>query len=307
LAGLYAAQAAKFAAGEAREVLRLTELAIELADGDPTKGDLVISSPLVAAILLRGLARGCLGLPEWKDDFDDMVSMSADFDATLRATLRLYKYGVGLANGWLRSSDEAQLETAEILTVAERSGDDFAVAGAQFARAMVLMRLDESHRTEALDLIARVLKATEEEHFTFAVVAGIECEAAKDVARQGDLDTAIETARRIFDRELSTGEMTYLAGAAVTHVELLLQRRAGTDLEEAQSAIERLSAVRTDPGYVLHDMASLRLRAQLANAQGNTDAFQLLIAEYREKATAYGFDGCVAMADAMTHQNGGGS
>jgi adenylate cyclase len=82
-------------------------------------------------------------------------------------------------------------------------------------------------------------------------------------------------------------------------VELLLERATATDLREAQSAIDRLAADPTEPGVVINAMALLRGRAQLAKAHGDTDAFQRILREYREKATAYGFEGHLAMADAL--------
>ena len=68
---LYAAKAAKFATGEIAELMRLTQLCIDIADGDITKGNLVIGSPLASAVAYRGLARCCLGDPDWESDFDE--------------------------------------------------------------------------------------------------------------------------------------------------------------------------------------------------------------------------------------------
>ena len=45
------------------EALRLAQRVIDLADGDPTIGNLILGSPLAFAIALRGAARWCLGLP----------------------------------------------------------------------------------------------------------------------------------------------------------------------------------------------------------------------------------------------------
>jgi len=44
------------------EILRLAQYLIYLAEGDPTKGSLVTESPLSVATVLRGVARGRLGI-----------------------------------------------------------------------------------------------------------------------------------------------------------------------------------------------------------------------------------------------------
>ena len=44
----FAAITAKYFAGEMTETLRLAQRAIDLADGDPTKGNLIVGSPLAS-------------------------------------------------------------------------------------------------------------------------------------------------------------------------------------------------------------------------------------------------------------------
>src|SRR2546425_2218566 len=65
----FTAMLAKQETGEMTEVLRLAQQVIELADGDPAKGNLVFPSPLTFAIGMRGVARWCLGIDGWKHDF----------------------------------------------------------------------------------------------------------------------------------------------------------------------------------------------------------------------------------------------
>ena len=72
-----AAMVAKHETGEMTDVLRLAQRVIDLADGDPTKGNLIIGSPLALAITMRGAARCCLGFAGWKDDLRQAVAMVA--------------------------------------------------------------------------------------------------------------------------------------------------------------------------------------------------------------------------------------
>jgi adenylate cyclase len=71
-------------------------------------------------------------------------------------------------------------------------------------------------------------------------------------------------------------------------------------LEAAQATIDRLAAVPTDPGFVLHEIPLLRLRALLARAHGDEAGYREFADRYRAKATECGFEGHIAMAEAMT-------
>jgi adenylate cyclase len=57
----------------------------------------------------------------------------------------------------------------------------------------------------------------------------------------------------------------------------------------AQAAIDRLAAVPTDPGFLLHKLPLLRLRALVAQARGDDAAYLDLMEQYRTKAAAAGF------------------
>jgi hypothetical protein len=82
-----------------------------------------------------------------------------------------------------------------------------------------------------------------------------------------------------------------LRGVATTVlVEALLDRGVDGDLQEAQAAIDRLAAVPTEPGFVLHELPLLRLRALVAREQGDDAGCREFIQRYRAKAAAAGFD-----------------
>jgi adenylate cyclase len=83
-------------------------------------------------------------------------------------------------------------------------------------------------------------------------------------------------------------------------VEALLQRRGDADLGDARAAIDWLAAAPTDPGFVLHEITLLRLRALLARAHGDAARYRDYRDRYREMATSLGFEGHMAMAEAMT-------
>ena len=72
----FAALAAKLQTSELTEVLRLAQCVIDLADGDPSKGNLILGSPLVLALAIRGNARWARGILGWRDDYDEAVAIA---------------------------------------------------------------------------------------------------------------------------------------------------------------------------------------------------------------------------------------
>ena len=59
---------AKIECGEWPDVLRWSERVINLAEGDPFKGNFIFGSPLALALESRGTARYSLGRPGWRED-----------------------------------------------------------------------------------------------------------------------------------------------------------------------------------------------------------------------------------------------
>jgi hypothetical protein len=68
----------KLQMGEMGEALRWSQTAIDLADGDPTKGNFIIGSPLAVTRALRGIARLAVGRPGWRDDLDQAFAMARE-------------------------------------------------------------------------------------------------------------------------------------------------------------------------------------------------------------------------------------
>ena len=90
LPGIYA----KTESAEHSDMLRWTQRVIDLADGDPSKGNLLIGSPLAYAYASRGVARSCLGRPGWRDDLRHGLAMGRNADAvSSAATISLSYFG----------------------------------------------------------------------------------------------------------------------------------------------------------------------------------------------------------------------
>ena len=132
------------------------------------------------------------------------------------------------------------------------------------------------------------------------MVPVVDIHLAQQKARSGDLDGAIELARAVLEDLFGSGGAVWSVLATTVLVEALLRRGADGDLQEAQAAVDRLAAVPTDPGFVLHEVPLLRLRALLARAHGDEAAYREFRDRYRAKATECGFEGHMALAEAMT-------
>jgi adenylate cyclase len=299
IALMYAAMAAKRFTGEAAEVLRLAQLCIDLAADDDRKGDLIFASPLAASIAVRGTARCCLGQPGWKDDIDRALAMVRTVDPQIRATVMMYGYGWGIANGVLLFDDGFLQETAEMLEIAERSAEDFTLTMARMVRGVTLVHQDGAGRAAGFELLAQVREAVLREQFNGHMVPIVDLQYAKEKIRSGNSADAIELSRAVVEQEYDTDEIEFRGAAVTVLIESLLARGTDADLQEAQDAVDRLAAVPTEPGFILFEVALLRLRALLARARGELADYREFAHRYRQMATSLGFQGHMATAEMM--------
>lgn len=117
---------AKAHSGEWDPVLRWSQRTIDLADGDPSKGNFMMGAPLALAFSTRGLARYCLGRPGWRDDLRQGVAMARSADPLSYALVVAYVYFPGTPLGVLAADDAALCEIEDAQRIAERSSDDMA-------------------------------------------------------------------------------------------------------------------------------------------------------------------------------------
>ena len=113
--------------GEWGDMLRWSQRTIDLADGDPAKGNFIFGSPSTLAFTSRAMARYCLGLPGWRDDLRHGLAMARSADPLTYAAVVAYVYFPGLTCGVLAADDSSVREIEDALRIAERSGDDMAL------------------------------------------------------------------------------------------------------------------------------------------------------------------------------------
>jgi adenylate cyclase len=295
---LHGAIIAKWQAGEMTEALRLADRVVSVAGDNPSKGNLVVGSPLAMALAARAAARSSLGRPGWSDDFQTAIVMAGRFDAFSRVFTVMFR-AITIPNGLVLADETFQRETAEVLEVAEQSGDDFTLTNAWMARAHALIALQGGARQRGFQLAEMVVEMAISERLTICAAWELEILIAAEKNRTGDLDGAIALSQTVLQNLFASGEMVYRGHATTVLVESLLRRQAPGDLEEAQTAMDRLAGVPTDPGFVLHDLPLLRLRALLAQARGDEAGYRDYRDHYRAMAISLGFEGHMKLAAAM--------
>ena len=123
--------------------------------------------------------------------------------------------------------------------------------------------------------------------------------AARERARRGDRDAAIVVMRNAVAELHQAGRLGFGVWGTGVLVETLLERGAEGDLAEAQEAIDWLASLPATEGWVMREITLLRMRALLARARGDEATYRDLVSRYRAMAKSLGFEGHIAIAEAM--------
>ena len=289
-----------FDGGEFGEILRWSQTVIDLAAGDPAKGaGFGVGSPLAVALAFRGSARWWLGRPGWRQDLHDAVAMARHSTPATLASVVAWTYGFAMQYGVLRADDSAVRAIEEAVQTAEGSSNVVALSLAEYTLGIALLSRDaaaDRHRGLELMMQARDIWLRERAVFMVPVA---DLWAARERARRGDRDAAIPVMRQAVDELHQAGRLGYGVWGTGVLVETLLERGAEGDLAEAQEAIDWLANLPADHGSAMREITLLRLRALLARARGDDVAYRDLVGRYRAMAESLGFEGHIAMAEAM--------
>jgi hypothetical protein len=148
----------------------------------------------------------------------------------------------------------------------------FSPSCGSLSRGLALVSREGPQREAGLDLFAQARDAAVTERFSLSALTIVDPEFAMEKAHAGDLDGAIEMARAVVDGAYESGDMIWRGRATAILVELLVRRGSAGDQHQAQAVIDRLAAVPTDPGFVLHELPLLQSRALLARAHGDENS-----------------------------------
>jgi hypothetical protein len=295
----FAAIRAKAMSGERRDVLRWSQRVIDLADGDPMRGNFLFGSPLALAFATRAKARyGRLG---WRDDLQQALAMGRSAEPMSYVRVVIVAYSPAIPSGVMRPDDSAMREIEDALRIAERSGDDLALAQARMTLGVALAhRHTAAERDRGQKLLAEVSDVLVRRGYGLSELPIVDVYLARERARGGDRDDAISLMRAAVDDLVRTGQLLQWGIPATgVLVETLLDRGDEGDVAEAEAAISRLAAARTDDDMVIREVTLLRLRALLARAHGDDTGYRDHRDRYRDIASTLGFEGHIAWAEAM--------
>ncbi len=292
----------KVSISEWSEVLRWSQRVIDLADGDPAKGNFIIGSPLALAFATRGMGRYWLGLPGWRDDQRHGLALASRADPISHTGATAYVYFPAFLNGVLVPDDSAVRDIEDALRIAGRAGDDAALAYAWVTRGAALVdRHTDAEREQGYQVLVEVREVYERRQQNLSMITLIDVLLAREKARRGDHDEALPLVRdAVVDLSRGGWLQANCVRATGVLVETLLERGAEGDAAEAEAAIDRVAAAPADDGLVLRDVWLLRLRALLAGAHGDAASYAHLRDRYRDMAKTLGYEGHIAWAEAMS-------
>ena len=295
----FAACVAKLQAAEWDDALRWSQSVIELADRHPANANILVGSPMAAALVFRGVARWRLGRGGWREDFDRAVSMTRTIDPVSHAVVIGYKYS-GIDPQVHQADDAALAEIGEALQVAERSSDDIARALVRLALGTTLVRHDSpDRRRRGFEVLAELLDMCVKKRFALNAVPTLEVFAAYTKAARGDLDGAIVQLRSTADDAFHTGNLSSVEWVTLALVEKLLARSGEGDVAAAEAAVDRLAAAPPHASGTHRALVALRLHALVARARGDEPIYRELVEHYRAMATSFGLEGSMKWAEAM--------
>ena len=196
--------------------------------------------------------------------------------------------------------DSAVPEIEAAVRTAEGSSDDNALSVVKFTLGIALVHRDAAaDRQRGLELLMQVRGMWLREGSLLYGIPHLDICVARECARSGDRDGAISVMRKAVDDLHQAGRLGFGVWGAGVLVETLLDRGTEGDVAEARTAIDRLANLPADEGLAVRDIWLLRLRALLARAGGDETAYRGLAERYRAMAESLGFEGHIAMAEAM--------
>ena len=186
------------------------------------------------------------------------------------------------------------------MRTAEGSSDDNALSLAKFTLGVALVHRDAAaDRQRGLELLMQVRGLWLRERSLLFGLPLLDICVARESASSSDRDGAISVMRKAVEDLHQAGRLGFGIWGAGVLVETLLDRGAEGDVAEAQTAIDRLANLPADEGLAVRDIWLLRLRALVARAGGDEAAYRDLAKRYRASAESLGFEGHIAMAEAM--------
>ncbi len=190
----------KLDAGRFAESLELSSRIIELTDGRTGDAPFISISPLANALAIRGSARWAKGLAGWQNDFAAASQAASAIAPQFRSGSYWMTYLFAIPNGVLLSDDWAKEQISEIASAAENFGEQITVDMARTARGITLVHREGDDRNLGLQLLEKSHEAGRQDRYTIpGNLPVVDIHLARERARRGDCDGAIELAGGVLD------------------------------------------------------------------------------------------------------------
>jgi class 3 adenylate cyclase len=283
--------------GQMADLMRWSQLGIDIADRDPVRANFISGSPLALALVFRGYSRALLGLPGWREDFNDALAMAHEHDLLTFASVVTYKYAPVIQQGLLLLDDTAFGELEEAFQLALELGDHNALGLTKYCLGAALLET-RSDVERGVQMLAEIREMCDRGQFFKTELPNLDLLAAREDSLSGNVEGALPVMRAAVDTLFDNRQLTLCMWATSVLVVALLERGTDGDVAEAESAIERLAAAPIDD-LVVRDVTLLRLQALVAKARGDDAAYRDYRDRYRVMANELGFEGHMAWAEAM--------
>src|SRR6185312_2071227 len=130
-------------------------------------------------------------------------------------------------------ADEALVnETRHALLLAESIGDAYALSLARWAYGTALLRSDDANREVGIDLLRQSCAGG-----LNTVSTWCDAEISAEMARQGRVDTAIDTLRTAVQSDIDGGDAFFVGYPTAVLVRLLIERGASDDWDQARDVV----------------------------------------------------------------------
>jgi hypothetical protein len=195
---------------EYSDALRWSQRVIDLAGGDPSKGNFLFGSPLAVALTQRTIARYALGRPGWRDDMRHGLAMAGSSDPMTQARVASYVYLPGIPVGVLHPDDSAVRAIENALRIAERSGNDLTLSTARVTLGIALVhRQTAAERDRGHQLLAEVSEVFVHNRHNMGFLPIVNVYVARERARHGHPDEAIPLMRAAVDDLFREGQLVF--------------------------------------------------------------------------------------------------
>jgi adenylate cyclase len=167
---------------------------------------------------------------------------------------------------------------------------------------VLMERESPDDRQRGSELLEAVRDLSRQRRYMVTHLRVLDICVEREKVRRGESSDAIPAMQKAVASLFFEGQVLEAVWGTAVLVDALLTRDAEGDNADACAAIDRLAKLPDDVSGGLCDVWLLRLRALMARACGDEDAFRDYRDRHREMATSLGFEGHLQWADEMAKQ-----